>query len=245
MAHSEAGKKCNQPLRQLNSRLSRADSPRMMHSKGFSPPQQMFPEHRMLSIFILFMQDLCVADQIFSCCNQTCLVRCCQGWTRALKPRLPLPSAAQAPLPLQATPAAWRPWAGGKPRRCAACGSASPDRLRCKECFPAGGNIALTSPGCLSSSLGRVGPRICQRSGGLEALHPLLGSVVPGLLVPLHGWHGQRSCLYVTSVWILLSNHVLASLFWLCNVQADHADNCSSSTESCKEDIFVFFPFFF
>lgn len=175
MAHSEAGKKCNQPFRQLNSRLSRADSPRMMHSKGFSPPQQMFPEHRMLSIFILFMQDLCVADQIFSCCNQTCLVRCCQGRTRALKPRLPLPSAAQAPLPLQATPAAWRPRAGGKPRRCAACGTASPDRLCCKECFPAGGNITLTSPGCLSSSLGRVGPRICQHSGGLEALHRAAG----------------------------------------------------------------------
>lgn len=44
------------------------------------------------------MLDLCVADQIFSCCNQTCLVKGCQGKTDALRPRLPLPSAVQAPL---------------------------------------------------------------------------------------------------------------------------------------------------
>lgn len=141
MAHGLAGEKLNQPLGQPNSHLSCADSPRMMHSKGFSPPKQMFPSHRMLSIFILFMLDLCVADQLFSCCNQTCLVEGCQGKTDAPRPRLPLPSAVQAPLLLQATPAVWRPCAGGKPPRCAACGTVFPDRLCWKAYFPSGRNI--------------------------------------------------------------------------------------------------------
>lgn len=50
------------------------------------------------------MLDLCVADQIFSCCNQTCLVKGCQGKTDALGARLPLPSAVQDPLLPQPAP---------------------------------------------------------------------------------------------------------------------------------------------
>ena len=155
------------------------------------------------------MLDLCVADQIFSCCNQTCLVKGCQGKTDALRPRLPLPSAVQAPLPLQATPAAWRPRAGGKPLRCAACGILSPDRLCWKACFPGGGSISpAASP---------------HRWGGWDCT---AASRWPGCSASQRSTEGQdreKSHLCIASIQILLSKHVLVLLFWRCNIQVDHA----------------------
>jgi len=152
----------------------------------------------MLSIFILFMLDLCLADQTFSCCNQTCLVKGCQGETDALRPCLLLPPAVQAPLPLQATPAVGQPQAEGKPRRCAACGTVSPDRPRWKETFPAGRNICPAA-----------GPH---RWGGCSSSQH-----------NTEGLDREKSHLCTISVQILLSKHVLVLLFWLCNIQADHA----------------------
>lgn len=164
----------------------------------------------MLSIFILFMLDLCVAEQIFSCCNQTCLVKGCQGKTDALRPCLPLLSAAQAPLPLQATPAAWWPRAGGKPRRCAARGTVSPDRLRWKACFPGGGNI---SPAAGPHRWGGWDPMTMSSWLGRSASQPRT-----------EGSDREKSHLCITSIqMILLSKRVLVLLFWLCNIQVDHA----------------------
>lgn len=151
------------------------------------------------------MLDLCVADQIFSCCNQTCLVKGCQGKTDAPIPCLPLPSAARAPLLPQAVPAAWQPRAGGEPWPCAACGTVSPDRLGWKACFPRERDISpAPSPHCW---------------GGLDVTAVSRGCSAS--LCSTEGWDREESHLCITSVQILLPKCVLVLLFWLCNLQVD------------------------
>lgn len=95
----------------------------------------------MLSIFVLFMLDLCVADQIFSCCNQTCLVKDCEDKADAPRPHLPLPSPVLAPWLLGLHQLCSGPELEHSHGNCAACGTVSPDRLaweacpRCQEHF--------------------------------------------------------------------------------------------------------------
>lgn len=174
----------------------------------------------MLSIFIWFMLDLCVADQIFSCCNQTCLVKGCQGKTDAPIPCLPLPSVAQAPLLPQAVLAAWQPRAGGEPWPCATCGTVSPDRLGWKVCFPSERDISpAPSPHCW---------------GGWDVTAVSRRPECSASLCSTEAWDREKSHLCITSVQILLPKHVLVLLFWLCSFQVDLA-----------QTIFHFIIFFF
>lgn len=158
----------------------------------------------MLSIFVLFMLDLCVADQTFSCCNQTCLVKGCQDKADAPRPRLPLLSAVWAPQLLGLCQL------HGGPKLEQGHGAVLHVALCLQTSFagrrvPGVRNISPAADtqlwGCTADSMWPWCPASQCSTGGGTA----------------------RNTLCNTSMQILLSKHLLVLLFWLSNIQVDHA----------------------
>lgn len=164
----------------------------------------------MLSIFVLFILDLCVADQIFICCNHTCLVRGCQDKAAAPRPCLPLPSAVCASQ------------LGGL---CQLQGSPGLEQSHGTVL-----HVAL----CLQTSLpGRPAPGVRNVSpaadthcwGRWDCSAGSMWSWCPESQRSTRRQNSKKCPLCKTSIQILLSKRLLVLLFWLFNIQVDHAQS--------------------